>query len=169
MRPSIGWVWFVSAPICFPVVVWRNSCAPKSVRSVLGLFLHQCTILASIFFLWYLYRAVHLESWFCNLPAGGWSAYSKNTNSGFCSSPLSFLLIVLSHSSVFLKGNDVVACIVCVRETFYSLLERVIHGQGAGFHRNRCAPVWRTRTVCFKSNLLLNIQMYHMSSLHKYN
>ncbi len=29
--------------------------------------------------------------------------------------------IVLSHSSVFSKGNVVVACMVCVCETFYSL------------------------------------------------
>ncbi len=28
--------------------------------------------------------------------------------------------------------------------------------------------LWRTRIVCFKSSLLLNIQMYNMSLLHKY-
>ncbi len=29
--------------------------------------------------------------------------------------------------------------------------------------------LWRTRIVCFKSNLLLSIQMYNTSLLHKYN
>ncbi len=29
--------------------------------------------------------------------------------------------------------------------------------------------IWRTRIVCFKSNLLLSIKMYNTSLLHKYN
>jgi len=45
----------------------------------------------------------------------------------------------------------------------------MIHGQGAGFLRNRCAPVWRTRVVWFKSNWLRSSQMYNKLSLHKYN
>jgi hypothetical protein len=42
----------------------------------------------------------------------------------------------------FPKGNVVVACRVLIRETFYSLFDLcMIHGHGAGFRRNRCAPV----------------------------
>ena len=41
------------------------------MRLVFGRRFHPCIVLASIFFLGDPYRAVHLESWFCNLPVGG--------------------------------------------------------------------------------------------------
>ncbi len=34
---------------------------------------------------------------------------------------------------------------------------------------DECKQVWETHIAWVKSNLLLNIQMYNMSSLHKYN
>jgi len=106
MRLGISWGWSGSAPIYFLVVAWRNSWELRLVRLVLGRHFHPCIVLANISFLGNPYRAVHLESWFCNLPVGGWSAYSKNTNFGSCSLPFFF---VLSHSSVFSKGSVVVA------------------------------------------------------------
>ena len=128
MRPGINWGWSGSAPICFLVEVWHNFSVLRLVRSVLVLeyHFHRCTVSASIFFLDCPYRVVHLGFWFCNLPVGGWSAYSKSTNSCCCSSPF---FVVLSHSSVFSKGSVVVA-VLSVRDTFYSL--PVILGHGAG-------------------------------------
>ncbi len=165
MRPSISWVWFVSALIYFLVVVWRNSWELRSVRSVLGRLLCRCIVLAIIFFLGYPYRAVHLESWFCNLPVGGWSAYRKNTNSGSCSSPV--FLIVLSHSSVFSKGNVVVTCCESVKLCIHFLVLNMVRERDSV----EIAVHQYEEHVLFVSNqiLLLIIQMYNMSSLHKYN
>ncbi len=130
MRPGIGWGWSGSALIYFLVEVWRYSWGLRLMRLILVLecHFHPCIILASIFFLDNPYRAVHPGFWFCTLPVGGWSAYSRNTNFGSCSLPFFFVLL---HSSVFSKGNVVVAVSVSsVCETFYSL--SVILGHGAG-------------------------------------
>ena len=113
VRPDIDWVGSGSALICFLAEVWRNSWGLRLVRSVLVLeyHFHPCIFSASIFFLDCPYRVVHPGFWFCILPVGGWSAYSKSTNSCSCSSPF---FVVLSHSSVFSKGNVVVAVFLCV-------------------------------------------------------
>jgi len=121
MRPGINWVGSGSALSCFLATVWRNSWVLRLVRSVLVLeyHFHPCIFSASIFFLDCPYRVVHPGFWFCNLPVGGWSAYSKSTNSCSCSSPF---FVVLSHSSVFSKGSVVVAvCILSVVSPWYCL------------------------------------------------
>ena len=89
MRPSINWVVSESALSCCLAAVWRNSWVLRSVRSVLvpEYHFHPCIVLASIFFLDCPYRVVHPGFWFCNLPVGGWSVYSKSTNSCSCSLP----------------------------------------------------------------------------------
>ena len=169
MRPGINWGWSESAMICFLAEVWRNFWVLILVKLVIVLeyHFHPCTVSASIFFLDYPYRAVHPGFWFCNLPVGGWSAYSKSTNSCCCSSPF---FVVPSHSSVFSKGSVVVSVFVtfeCCQSVilFIHFLSYLVTERGPS---NRWPPVWRTRIVCFKSNLLLNIQMYNKSSLHKY-
>ncbi len=113
MRPDISWGWSGSAPICFLAKVWRNSWVLRLVKPVLVLeyHFHPCIVLASIFFLDNLYRVVHPGFWFCNLPAGGWSAYSKNTNFCSCSSPSSSYF---RTPPFFSKGNVVVAVTSCV-------------------------------------------------------
>ncbi len=167
MRPGISWGWSGSAPIYFLVAAWCNSWDLRLVRLVLGRHFDPCKALANIFFLGNPYRAVHLESWFCNLPVSGWSAYSKNTNFGSFSSPCFF---VLSHFSVFSKGNVIVAvdffCVFQSVKLFIHFLSYLVTERGPS---NRWPPVWRTRIVCFKSDLLLSIQMYNMSLFHKYN
>jgi len=115
MRPGINWVGSGSALSCFLATVWRNSWVLRLVRSVLVLeyHFHPCIFSASIFFLDCPYRVVHPEFWFCNLPVGGWSVYSKNTNSCSCSSPCrcTFALLRFSkrecRSSVFLCCQSV--------------------------------------------------------------
>ena len=126
MTLGIGWVGSGSALMCSLAAVWRNSWGLRWVRSVLVLeyHFHPCIVSASIFFLDCPYRVVHPGFWFCNLPVGGWSAYSKSTNSCSCSLPCRFCFL---HSSVFSRGN---VCVLSVRDTFYSLL--VILGHGAG-------------------------------------
>ena len=89
MMLGIGWVGSGSALMCSLAAVWRNSWGLRWVRSVLVLEYHSrpCIVSASIFFLYCPYRVVHPGFWFCILPVGGWSAYSKSTNSCSCSSP----------------------------------------------------------------------------------
>ena len=125
MRPGINWVGSGSALSCFLATVWRNSWVLRLVRSVLVLeyHFHPCIFSASIFFLDCPYRVVHPEFWFCNLPVGGWSVYSKNTNSCSCSLPYRSLFCT---PPFFQEGM----CVLSVRDTFYSLL--VILGHGAG-------------------------------------
>ncbi len=166
-RPGIDWVGSGSALICFLAAVWRNSWGLRLVRSVLVLkyHFHPCIVSASIFFLDCPYRVVHLGFWFCIVPVGGWSAYSKSTNSCSCSSPCHLFRTPLFFQKITFVGI-VFLYVLSVRDTFYSLL--VILGHGAGSILNRWPPVWRTRIVCFKSNLLLNIQMYNKSLLHNY-
>ncbi len=63
--------------------------------------------------------------------------------------------------NVFSRGN------VCCQSVilFIHFLSYLVTERGPS---NRWPPVWRTRIVCFKSNLLLSIQMYNtsFSSLH---
>ncbi len=134
MRPGINWGWSESAPIYSLVEVWCSFWVLRLVRSVLVLEynFHRCTVLASIFFLDCPYRAVHPGFWFCNLPVGGWSAYSKNTNSCFCSLPF---FVVLSHSSVFSKGNVVVAVALSVVSPWYFLFTSCHTWSRSGVHQ----------------------------------
>ena len=155
MRPSINWAVSESALSCCLAAVWRNSWVLRSVRSVLvpGYHFHPCIVLASIFFLDCPYRVVHPGFWFGILPVGGWSAYSKSTNFCSCSSPF---FVVLLHSSVFSKRSVVVAvCILSVVSPWYCLFTSCHTWSRSGVRQNRWPPVWRTRIVCFKSNLLL--------------
>ena len=163
MRPGINWGWSGSAPICFLAEVWHNFWVLRLVRSVLVLeyHFHWCTVSASIFFLDYPYRAVHPGFWFCNLPVGGWSVYSKSTNSCSCSLPCRFFLFC---TPPFFQEGMCVCCQSMI--LFIHFLSYLVTERGPS---NRWPPVWRTRIACFKSNLLLSIQMYNTSLLHKYN
>jgi len=89
MRPGINWVRSGSAPNCFLAEVWRSFWELRLARFVLvlGYLLHLCIVSASISFLDCPYRVVHPGFWFCNLPVGGWSVYSKSTKSCSCSLP----------------------------------------------------------------------------------
>lgn len=97
MRPGINLVRSGSAPSCFLSEVWRNFWALRLARFVLvlGYLLHPCIVSASISFLDCPYRVVHPGFWFCNLPVGGWSVYSKSTNSCSCSLPCRFCSALL--------------------------------------------------------------------------
>jgi len=131
MTPGIGWVGSGSALMCSLAVVWRNSWGLRWVRSVLVLEYHSrlCIVSASIFFLYCPYRVVHPGFWFCILPVGGWSVYSKSTNSCSCSSPCRLFRTPPFFQMKMLRGKKF-SSVLSVRDTFYSLL--VILGHGAG-------------------------------------
>ena len=111
MRPGISWGWSGSAPIYFLAEVWRNFWVLRLVRSVLVLeyHFHPCIVSASIFFLDCPYRVVH--------PGFG-SAIFLSVVEAFTVKtqilvPVARHVVVLSHSSVFSKGNVVVAVFLC--------------------------------------------------------
>ena len=165
MRPGINWVRSGSAPNCFLAEVWRSSWELRLVRSVLVLeyHLHLCIVSASIFFLDCPYRVVHPGFWFCNLPVGGWSAYSKSTNSCCCSSPF---FVVLSHSSVFSKGSVVVAdCYLSVVSPWYCLFTSCHTWSRSGVRQN--ADHQYEEHVLFVSNQIY-YWIYKCTTSHYY-
>ncbi len=130
MRPGIDWVGSGWAPNCFLAEVWHSFWELRLVKSVLVLeyHLYLCIVSASIFFLDCPYRVVHPGFWFCSPPVGGWSAYSKSTNSCSCSSPCRCTFALLRFFKRKWRSSGFNVLSVC--ETFYSLL--VILGHGAG-------------------------------------